>query len=389
MFHFDIARRFMLLVLSGILATSGVLLLVQPVQAQSLSELQQQLKEAEAAAERYRNLAENEKEKADKYAKESADAAARIGSVQASINATLNRIKDKESNIEQTHREVEEKIKEIDKLKQERDHALVLMYQLGDPSTVEMMLSGQTISDYDTRAAYLQSFGNNLLSIIDRVHFAKKELEDRQTALEQQRKELAQLKGEQEAQKGSLESLKRDREVKAATSKQKEAQYEDLAEKAEAKKEEFNRQLTRLLRSGGPVIRKGSVKKGDVIGYMGTSGFSSGPHLHFETRMNGTPVNPRGYTPGRLSWPFASFRITQEFGQNWKLKSGRWAYASGHSGMDMVANGGYGSPVFAAGDGELIEPFPQYNGYMPGGYGYYRVIDHGGGLITMYGHLTN
>ena len=45
--------------------------------------------------------------------------------------------------------------------------------------------------------------------------------------------------------------------------------------------------------SGVAVTAGQSVRRGDILGYVGSTGRSTGPHLHYEQRVNGAAVRPR------------------------------------------------------------------------------------------------
>ena len=47
--------------------------------------------------------------------------------------------------------------------------------------------------------------------------------------------------------------------------------------------------------SGFAVTAGQDIRRGDILGYVGSSGHSTGPHLHYEVRIHDTPVNPSKY----------------------------------------------------------------------------------------------
>ena len=82
-----------------------------------------------------------------------------------------------------------------------------------------------------------------------------------------------------------------------------------------------------------------------------------------------------------LSWPMAGARLTQVFGpSDLLLEPPLGPYAHFHTGIDIAAP--FGTTVMAAAEGVVVAV-----GHSRVGYGNYVVIAHGGGIMTLYGHL--
>jgi murein DD-endopeptidase MepM/ murein hydrolase activator NlpD len=82
-----------------------------------------------------------------------------------------------------------------------------------------------------------------------------------------------------------------------------------------------------------------------------------------------------------LSWPMAGARVTQPFGpSDLLLEPPLGPYKHFHTGVDIAAP--FGTTVTAAAAGVVVAV-----GHSAVGYGNYVVIGHGGGIMTLYGHL--
>lgn len=58
--------------------------------------------------------------------------------------------------------------------------------------------------------------------------------------------------------------------------------------------------ITRYAHMSNVIVNSGQyVRRGQVIGYIGSTGNSSGNHLHFEVRINGRIMNPQDFIGSR------------------------------------------------------------------------------------------
>ena len=93
--------------------------------------------------------------------------------------------------------------------------------------------------------------------------------------------------------------------------------------------------------------------------------------------LAGVEPPPSLGAPSALSWP-VSGRISSPFGMRTNPVSGRFLM---HTGIDIAAE--MGTTVLAPADGRVISA-----GWNDGGYGNMIILDHGGAMSSLYGHLS-
>ena len=88
------------------------------------------------------------------------------------------------------------------------------------------------------------------------------------------------------------------------------------------------------------------------------------------------------YVGGEMMWPVPGYsKISSVYG--WRFNGSDF-----HTGMDITGSGVHGAPVVAANTGTVVHTNKcPYNGYSYG-YGTYIIVDHGGGITTLYAHLS-
>ena len=207
---------------------------------------------------------------------------------------------------------------------------------------IDILLSAESISDFFTKVETIKEISEHDQGIIDNMIELKNGVVASKTEVETRRDEQLEAKSLVEKKKAALNAKIAE---KSNMIKKLEKDIEAY-KKVEEEQERLENQLKASLQS--------SLSK------------------------SSSAVSPR-YVNGAFSWPApASYNITSPYGYRIHpvYKTRKF-----HSGIDIGA--GYGTAVVAANGGTVT--MAGWNG----GYGNCIVIDHGGGLATLYGHLSS
>jgi len=360
------------------------------VKADVLSDKQRELEELKKQISEYDVIVKQKQQ-------EIASLQSQIAALDASLEKTKLEIQETETSISKTQLEIEKIQNEIEQKKKEMaekkkilKECIRTIYEGDKVSTLEILVSSQSLSEFMTQMEYVTVVEDKTKNLYDEIKTIKEELVQKKRELENKKSELVQLKNTQEEQRRSLESQMVAKQNLLEQTKGEEQIYQEKLAQAISHQKEVDSFILNLLYSNNrSTIPRGGpgygtyVNQGDVIGYIGMTGFTTGPHLHLGVISNGAYVNPRLFLGSSIIWPVGGPEsVTQEFGENF-IWNGRWAYGpGGHPGIDIGAPIRPPTPVKAGAAGTIV-----YNGFDERGYGHYIVIDHGNGLATLYAHL--
>lgn len=251
------------------------------------------------------------------------------------ITAKTVEIRNKEQDIEDTLQLFRDRVKAIYMTGGYSDTANSLL----------MLLGSKSVSEFLTRTEFLAR-------IAEQDHQLVTELKEQLTLLEEEKAVLDAEKAALEAEKADLEEQQAALEEELQQAKnsihdlsQMQKEYQENYEELSAQAKKIQEELLEIYKS-----------------------------------LNSSSTE---YVGGEMMWPVPGYsKISSYYG--WRFNNTDF-----HTGVDITGSGVHGAKVVAANTGTVVHTnYCPYNGYSYG-YGTYIIVDHGGGITTLYAHLSD
>ncbi|QEK11487.1 peptidoglycan DD-metalloendopeptidase family protein [Crassaminicella thermophila] len=286
------------------------------------------------------NQIKNVKNKLNKNKKEQKNVSAKIKELDRKIDKAEREITQINNEIAITKKKIDTTKKELEKAERNIDEKngilnarLRVMYKNGNVGYAEVLLDSESILDFLSNLDMIKKIFQQDMELLAYMKDKREEIDTKKKTLESHKSRMLAMIKNMEVKQKELEisrgEMNRIKQQLQKDSKQLEAQIDELNAYAEKIAEQIRRKQ------------------------------SSGK-----------------YTGGKLAWPAPGYkRITSPYGYRIHpiLKRKKL-----HTGIDIAVP--KGGKIVAAGDGKVI------HANWLGGYGKVVMIDHGGGIVTLYAH---
>ncbi|WP_366293036.1 peptidoglycan DD-metalloendopeptidase family protein [Paenibacillus sp. AN1007] len=350
----------------------------------SISEIDQQIKQLEsraASAKQEQKKAAANKKEAQHY-KNKTNAYLKV--VMEQINVVSDELASVSLQIETTEEDLrttkkdlqaaEDRIAAREKLLESR---VRLMYTDGAVSYLDVLLSSTSFTDFLTRADSLKTIVDQDQHLLDEHKADKQLVVEKKADLDRQYAEAKSLYAQKKHRKSQLNEKEKEKQVLLASYDVKIEQSEELTAEQEAVLMQIAGKRSALLQEKNKLreqqaaaaakARAEAAARAKAVAKK-TTRVSSNGSSEAVTYSSGNGIFAKPVSGGRISSSFGP-RIHPITGEVGKM----------HAGVDFAVP--VGTSVHAASGGIVIMA-EWYSGY-----GYTVIVDHGGGLWSLYGHL--
>ena len=350
---------------------------IQATEESNLSEAQQEKKTLE-------NDLQKAKELIDSLKGSKEDIQSEVEKLDKQLNEISGKVKELESQLSKKRQEIANTESALNKAKEQEKKQyrnmkkrIQFMYENGQTSYVEMLLSADSFTDFLNAVEYITQISQYDRKMLKEYQNMQVTIADTQKTLETDYASLQSLQAKVQEEKqavAALESAKKG-ELNDVADDLTDAQ--SVAKAYEAEIQAQNEVIAQIQAAQKRAAEQQAVQQ-QAQAAEENQGATDAAGENQNTAQNTTPSG-NGQSTGSMMWPCpSSKRVTSDYGPRTSPTNGA---SSNHKGIDIGA--AYGADIVAADGGTVLVATYSSSG------GNYVIIDHGGGLCTVYMHASS
>lgn len=350
---------------------------VQATEESNLSEAQQEKRTLE-------NDLQKAKELIDSLKGSKEDIQSEVEKLDKQLNEISGKVKELESQLSKKRQEIANTESALNKAKEQEKKQyrnmkkrIQFMYENGQTSYVEMLLSADSFTDFLNAVEYITQISQYDRKMLKEYQNMQVTIADTQKTLETDYASLQSLQAKVQEEKqavAALESAKKG-ELNDVADDLTDAQ--SVAKAYEAEIQAQNEVIAQIQAAQKRAAEQQAAQQ-QAQAAEENQGATDAAGKNQNTAQNTTPSG-NGQSTGSMMWPCpSSKRVTSDYGPRTSPTNG---VSSNHKGIDIGA--AYGADIVAADGGTVLVATYSSSG------GNYVIIDHGGGLCTVYMHASS